>query len=204
MIIFLGELNYTHNLSRTSQRTLSKRGIQKVNGRDDCCTRAMNKIFNTHTWSQTHDRTYEQQHTHTRARKQFCLFLICARVHRRKKNTLHVYLICRPGLGPAHNKHNKTQIQITMTQIQISSRQYNRWHRKKNQITRQKKYTRSGINTRVQLAHTQEYNWHMRKSTKEKVTAQTTHKRTHRSTHSNHSNFSFFKNSDQSKCSTPG
>ena len=58
---------------------------------------------------------------------------------RKKNNTLHVYLICRPGVGPAHNKHNKTQMQITMTQIQIVSRQHNRWHtQKKHQITRQK------------------------------------------------------------------
>ena len=38
----------------------------------------------------------------------------------------------------------------------------------------------------------------------DKVTAQPTHKRTHRSMHSNHSNFFNLKNSDQSKCGTPG
>ena len=96
-----------------------------------------------------------------------------------------------PVFGPAHDKHNKTQIQITMKQIQITNRKPNRWHTQQKQITR-KKNTGSENEHKSTTDIKQEYNWNIRKSTKDKVTARTTHKRTHRSLHSNHSNFFIF------------
>ena len=97
---------------------------------------------------------------------------------RKKNNTLHVFLICRPGLGPAHNKHNKTQMQITMTQIQITIRKITIDDKKKTDHI-PKKYTWSE-NERKSTAGT-----YVR--IQKKVVAQTTHNRTRRSTHSNHS-----------------
>ena len=60
------------------------------------------------------------------------------------------------------------------------------------------------MNTKVQLTHTQEYNWHICKSTKEKVTAQTTHNALTVQRIQTIQIFFILKNSDQSKYSTPG